>query len=427
MAITIDYSDGVTPQYVIQIPRLDMIDATGGSPTEIRQLNINDFRRDLDDLMDDEVGMAFPTIHFHTPPLTVSGVTLARVLEILDPYVIEFEDGLYNVNIVGGNSNVSDVVVKNQVGVNTSNSAGLQDPFALQAASFSSGEVAIDVNATATGTTFPFGTRSFPVNNVSDALAVATDRGLHDIRVLSNMTLGSGDFSDGYTFIGDNLGLLLTLDSAADVVNCEFKNMTVTGVLDGANTLNGCVVNSLNMFNGYIQECGITGTISLGGTATASVVRCYSLIAGGGPGQTAFIDLGGAQVTPLVVRDWQGGLCIQNVTSQDPSSGVSIDMSSGRVVFDSDVTAGEFTVRGLARVEDNSTGTAAVSDLTITADMSLTRKALTNTKVLDDATSIMTVMDDDDVTPVIEYDVYEDSNETQVYRNRGYNVQRKRP
>lgn len=129
MSITIDYSDP-TPQYVIQIPRADMT-LVQTTPTEIRQLNINDLRLALNDLMDEDPGIAFPTNHVHTAPLTVSGVTLARVVEILDPYVIEFEDGLYNVNVTGGNSNVGDKVIKNQVGVNTANSAGLQDPQAI--------------------------------------------------------------------------------------------------------------------------------------------------------------------------------------------------------------------------------------------------------------------------------------------------------
>lgn len=130
MAITIDYSDGVTPEYVIQIPRADMT-LVQASP-EIRELNINDFRLELADLGDDLDGIHFSTSFFHTPPLTVSGVTLARVVEILTPFVIEFEDGLYNVNVVGGNSNISDRTLKNQVGVNTANSAGLTDLSTIQ-------------------------------------------------------------------------------------------------------------------------------------------------------------------------------------------------------------------------------------------------------------------------------------------------------
>ena len=125
MAITIDYSDNITPQYVIQIPRLDMLDVTGASPTEIRELDLNTFRQNLANLGDDAAsGIVYPTSFMHTAPLTVAGVVLARVVEILTPFVILFEDGLYNVNVVGGNSNIADRVVKNQVGVNTANSAG---------------------------------------------------------------------------------------------------------------------------------------------------------------------------------------------------------------------------------------------------------------------------------------------------------------
>lgn len=124
MAITIDYSDQTTPEYVINIPRTDMT-LVQSSPTEIRELDIDTLRTTLNDLMDDPEGMPYPTNHVHTAPLTVAGITLARVVEILDPYVIQFEDGQYNVNVTGGNSNISDVVVKNQVGVNTANSGGL--------------------------------------------------------------------------------------------------------------------------------------------------------------------------------------------------------------------------------------------------------------------------------------------------------------
>lgn len=124
MAITIDYSDDTTPQYIINVPKADttLVQLT---PTEVRELDINDLRLALLDLMDDPQGMAYPTSHSHVAPITVSGVDLARVLEILDPFALLFEDGLYNVNIIGGNSNVSDKTIKNQVGLNTANSAGL--------------------------------------------------------------------------------------------------------------------------------------------------------------------------------------------------------------------------------------------------------------------------------------------------------------
>ena len=127
MAITIDWAT-----YTIQVPRADMT-LVQSSPFEIRELNIDDFRKVLNDLQDDEEGMPFPTPHNHVAPISVGGVSLARVVEILDPYTITFEDGVYAVNLVGANSNIGDKTNLNQVSVRSANSAGLADLSALTA------------------------------------------------------------------------------------------------------------------------------------------------------------------------------------------------------------------------------------------------------------------------------------------------------
>ena len=79
----------------------------------------------LRSIEDDPDGMAYIAIVKNTTPLTVAGVTLARVVEIINGYTITFENLPYAVNIYGGNSNIADVVNKNQVSVNTANSAGI--------------------------------------------------------------------------------------------------------------------------------------------------------------------------------------------------------------------------------------------------------------------------------------------------------------
>lgn len=416
MAITIDYSDGVTPEYVIQIPRTDMT-LVSSSPTEVRQLNIDAFRQELNDLMDDEVGMHFPTNHFHTAPLTISGVTLARVVEILDPYVIEFEDGSYNVNIVGGNSNVADVVVKNQVGVNTANSAGLQDPFALQSAAFGD-VIAIDVDNGQAGTSFPIGSRAFPVDNIDDALLIGSVRGISTFLLKSNLTLSSADLSVGISFQGDNLGKVLTIQSGADVENCQFELLTIQGTVDGTNSFRQCQILDLAIENGFMLQCGFAGTITLGSsTSTLSVLSCYSLVAGGGPSQTPTLDLGGTQLTPLAIRGWEGGLRIRNGTAQ--TGGVSIDLASGRVIVDSTITNGTYTIRGVGDVFDDSTGTAVVSDQTVTLDVRRTRKHQTNKLVTDPATGVATLYDDDGTTVLESGQLYEDAAGAQTYRGQG--------
>jgi len=119
MAISISWPTGV-----ISVPKADMT-LVQSTPIEIRELNINTFRLRLKDLEDDEAGMPFPKTHNHNTIVTVGGVTLARVVEIINGYTVTFEDGSYAVNLVGANSNIADVVNLNTVSVRAANSAGL--------------------------------------------------------------------------------------------------------------------------------------------------------------------------------------------------------------------------------------------------------------------------------------------------------------
>jgi len=57
-------------------------------------------------------------------PASIGGVTLVRVVEVINGYKIEFEDGPYQINLVGANNNILDSRVQNQVSLNLSNSAG---------------------------------------------------------------------------------------------------------------------------------------------------------------------------------------------------------------------------------------------------------------------------------------------------------------
>ena len=119
MAISINWTTKV-----ISIPKNDL-DLVQSSPTEIRELDLDVFRLALKNLEDSEAGMINPDTHRHNPSVTIGGLQLARVIEIINGYTITFEDGQYAVNLVGANSNVADVTNVNQVSVRSFNSAGL--------------------------------------------------------------------------------------------------------------------------------------------------------------------------------------------------------------------------------------------------------------------------------------------------------------
>lgn len=365
MTISIDYSDDATPQYVINVPRSygTIVQTT---PTEIRSVNIDQFRTDLNDLMDDSEGMAYPTNHDHFAPVTVSGTTLARVVLIRDPYAVKFEDAQYNVNIVGGNSNIADKTIKNQVGINTANSAGLQDPFSLQAASYAN-EVTIDEVNGEVGTTFPKGTRGAPVKNLADAVFIANQRGLVTIRVVGHLTIDSGDYSQGFIFKGDSQETSsVTIAPAANVLTCEFNNLAVSGVLDGVTVLRDCSIGAVSGYNGLMVHCGVTGPVTTtDDTKVAEFLDCFSEVPGGGPGAFPYIQFDGSGGSDLVIRGWKGGLGLRDQTRNDFVA--SLDVESGRVTVDDTVTHGDITVRGSAEIFDNSIGSTEVSDKTLEA------------------------------------------------------------
>lgn len=107
---------------LVPVLALTLVQST---PTTIYNLDLNEFRMALKALEASEVGAPYPDTHRHNTIVTLGGVTFARLIEVINDYVVEFEDGNYAVNLVGANSNVADRVVVNQVSVRSANSAGL--------------------------------------------------------------------------------------------------------------------------------------------------------------------------------------------------------------------------------------------------------------------------------------------------------------
>jgi hypothetical protein len=354
MAISIDWLNKV-----INVPRADML-LIQTVPSEIRQLDIDSFRLDLKDLEDNTDGMVFQDTHRHNTTVTVGGAVLARVVEIINGYTVTFEDGQYAVNLVGANSNIGDVTNVNQVSVRSSNSAGLQDLNSLQAASFAN-SVTINTGSAYTGTLFPIGTRQYPVNNMADALAIANNRGLKTFSVASNLTLSAGDFSNSFRFVGDNINIAVTIDGYADVTNCEFNAVTITGTLDNNNLFKGCVVGDMTHVNGILHNCGLRGVISVAGTNTAVLLDCYSILEDQNSSELPRLDMTSVN-GDVAIRGFNGELHVANATN--PDAVVSIDFNAGQLHMKSSSTAGTFIVRGVCELVTNGS-TATLIDKTL--------------------------------------------------------------
>lgn len=136
---------------------------------------------------------------------------------------------------------------------------------------------------------------------------------------------------------------------------------------------------------------------------------------------TTFILVNGWKLKPAE-HDHQAFI-IGNLFSDDGVVSVPADTASAGFFVSASVAA--------QGIESGISGLTAQES----ADLATVRKAVTNTKLISDDTgsplgagfeSTLAVLDDDGTTPIIVYDLSENSDETQPYRNQGYNVQRKR-
>jgi len=116
MAYSVDW-----PTKTVFIPKADL-SLISANP-EIYALDVLAFWAAIHDIQDGE-GMTYDTIMASNAPSAIGGVTLVRVVEVINAYKIEFEDGPYQVNLVGANNNILERRVQNQVSLNPSNSAG---------------------------------------------------------------------------------------------------------------------------------------------------------------------------------------------------------------------------------------------------------------------------------------------------------------
>lgn len=347
MTISVNWADKI-----INVPRNDMT-LVQSSPTEIREMDLNILHIVLRDLEDNVDGVSFDVTHNHFTPINVGGLTLARVVELINDYTITFEDGQYAVNLIGANSNVGDRVNVNQVSVRSFNSAGLVTSAAIEFGEYG-GAVTIDPIKGEVGSAYPIGTLRRPSGNVTDAMVIAKARGFNTLVFLRDITLDSGDDVTGMIIHGINPILTtITINAGAITDSCSIKHCTLVGTLDNNTLVEKSNILDVLYYNGEMRNCTLQGTVTLGGGASARIVDCFAGI----PGiKLPTIDFGGSGQS-LSVRNYNGELAIVNKIGDDACS---INMNAGHLVIDHTIQNGNISVEGTAKITDNSTGTTVV-------------------------------------------------------------------
>lgn len=348
MAITIDWAT-----LIIDIPKADT-QLVQSSPTEIRSLDLNNFRLTLKDIEDSEDGMTFLHTHTHNPPVTVGGVTLARVIEIINGYTVTFEDGQYAVNLDGANSNVGDVVNLNQVSIRSANSAGLTSSKQVEDTAFTDARVWVDTINGLPGVLYPRGTPSDPVDNLDDAQTIVTSRTLPKrLSLRGELTILATDDISEYDIKGTGTELAqLTVITGANTANLSVTSLSMSGDLNGNISANDAIsFGNIIDFDGRMVNSGLGGTIDLGtgGLNTHDFIDCYSEIPGT---STPVLDCNSLSNLDVQFRRYSGGLRVINFIDGN----MSIDIVAGNIELDSSCTGGTIVLRGVGTFIDNSNG-----------------------------------------------------------------------
>jgi hypothetical protein len=259
------------------------------------------------------------------------------------PYVSTV--GSFNVTIINSVSNLVDSTVQ-------------QLP-EIEHMAFDGG-VSIDVNHGTAGTAYPQGTTKYPVDNLADALTIATANGFTHLYIGSNLTVGATDDISGYHLFGDTpASLTLTLTDGCVTSGTSFSDLKITGVQNGETSYFSCDVQNLSNIHCLFNQCRLIGTLAFHPSAadTSVMVDCYTGDVGGA--ETIF-DLDDSPVH-ISMNRFSGKLKINNLNKATAGI-ISINMVSGKVTLDSTCTTGTIKVRGACELVNNSLGTLVDAD-----------------------------------------------------------------
>ena len=308
------------------------------------------FRAELKSWEDSEEGMVQPKTHNHNAAVLLGGIQYARVIEILSPYTITFEETgtPYVVSLSGSNNNILEKTNLGTVQILSNNSAGLINVSEVQFDAFQS-MVTIDVDNGVSGTVYPAGTAVRPVNNLADALLIAAYRGFNMLHLNSALTIATGQNVDGYT-LHSGEWQEVTVEAGVSLVDTNFERISLYGVMGGFwNVLIDCWVYDITNFCGWVRG-GSIESVALAAYTVESAGRSYfDDIVPMYPGISSTLTMN----TDTAVS-FTNSTDITTILSMTAGSTIECGLHGGEVIVDVSCTGGSVTVVGVGVCTNNS-------------------------------------------------------------------------
>lgn len=215
------------------------------------------------------------------------------------------------------------------------------------------GKVTINTLIGVTGTTYPNGTGALPVNNISDALTIANARGIDEFYVNGPLTIDI-DVHD-FRFNGGNIRDAITFNNI-DVSGCTFYQCVLGGAFQGFISADNCILeDGISGMTGYYQKCGFRGSIYVNPGLDVDLIDCNSLVPGANESPSLFL----CNDASVSLRKYSGGL---KVYDSGTGSTASLEFTAGNCRLLTGNTGGSIVVRGIATLDDQTSGTTVTTE-----------------------------------------------------------------
>jgi len=225
------------------------------------------------------------------------------------------------------------------------------------------GYVHVDANEVASGTSFPFGTESRPVNNMTDALVIAASTGILAFKMHSDFTFIDGDYSE-YTFKGLGRKFTVLTFNNTRLNKCVFSDCNITGILDDTSAISAqdCFITSLTNVSLTANDCMFFGVSSLTNNGDTNLYNCYDGVPGIGK-PTINVNT----CIALGIWNYQGAMHLAHI--ETPGTVVSFMVAQGRLFVDETDTEGNIIIKGMGDLFGTTGGTVLDTEGMITKSM----------------------------------------------------------
>lgn len=239
--------------------------------------------------------------------------------------------GTYNVNII---STVSTIVEREVI--TESGGSGSVDTY-----SNSCDCIYVDINSTTNGTTYPSGTRTYPVNNLNDAITICENNGICQLSFLSNITINKTLKNYNINGLGSSI-----VFNGANLINSKINSASITGNLLGNPVIEYCNISNLSVESANIIKSNLSGYLNVTGS--------YLYMDGSHSSYETPIIINSNSSNSIIYKSsaFIGAIILKNSITNNV---FNMHVESGSVIIDSTCTTGIYNISGICNIVNYST------------------------------------------------------------------------